>query len=86
MSFGDRQEFEEVKNRINSLSPLGGIAERPMSHGGISFDILCPETGNRKKQPKHLKKLEKRKKRSKKLTREQLEEKMKKVEEKRMVR
>jgi len=84
VSFGDRCEFEEVKNRINSLAPLGGITERPESRGGLAFDIiLCPETGNRKKRPSHLKNLEKRKKKSKKLTKEQLEEKMKNADEKR---
>jgi len=84
VSFGDRHEFEEVKNRINSLAPLGGITERPESRGGLAFDIiLCPETGNRKKRPSHLKKLEKRKRKSKKLTKEQLEEKMKNADEKR---
>ena len=87
VSFGDRKEFEEVKNRINSLAPLGGITERPESRGGLAFDIIiCPETGNRKKRPSHLKKLEKRKKKSKKLTKEQLEEKLKNAYEKRKVK
>jgi len=84
VSFGDREEYEQVKNRINSLAPLGGIIERPESRGGMAFDIvLCPETGNRKRRPHHLKSLEKRKKKSKKLTKEQLEEKMRHAEEKR---
>jgi len=85
VSFGDRDEYEEVKNRINSLAPFGGIRERPESRGGMAFDIdLCPETGNRKRRPNHLKSLEKRKKKSKKLTKEQLEEKLCRADKKRM--
>lgn len=51
----------------------------------MAFDVmLCPETGNIKKAPPNLPKLERRK-RGKKLTKEELEEKMRKATERRKV-
>ena len=84
VSFSERQE--EVRNRINALSPLGGVTERPQSRGGMAFDVmLCPETGNVKRRPQHLKKLEKRKRKSTRRTKEEIEEKLKNAEERRKV-
>ena len=84
VSFSEKQE--EVRNRINALSPLGGVPERPQSRGGIRFDImLCPETGNVKRRPQHLRKLDKRKKKSSRRTKEEIEEKLKNAEERRKV-
>jgi len=85
VSFSEKQE--EVRNRINALSPLGGVTERPQSRGGMAFDVmLCPETGNVKRRPQHLKKLEKRKRKSTRRTKEEIEEKLKNAEERRKER
>lgn len=84
VSFSEKQE--EVRNRINALSPMGGVTERPQSRGGMRFDVmLCPETGNVKRRPQHLKKLEKRKKRTRR-TKEEIEEKLKLAEDRRKER
>ncbi|EDO44523.1 predicted protein [Nematostella vectensis] len=78
------QQQEDVRNRVNCLSPLGGVIERPQSRGGLAFDvILCPETGNVKRRPQHLKKLERRGKKTKRRTKEEIENKMKLAEERR---
>ena len=64
---------------------MGGVTERPQSRGGMRFDVmLCPETGNVKRRPQHLKKLEKRKKRTRR-TKEEIEEKLKLAEDRRKV-
>lgn len=82
VSFSEKQE--EVRNRINSLAPVGGVTERPQSRGGMAFDVmLCPETGNVKRRPQHLKKLERRKKKSSRLTKEEIEEKLKHADKRR---
>lgn len=84
VSFSEKQE--EVRNRINSLSPMGGVTERPQSRGGISFDVmLCPETGNVKRRPQHLRKLEKRKKKSARRTKEEIDEKLRHADDRRKV-
>ena len=84
VSFSEKQE--EVRNRINALAPLGGVTERPQSRGGMAFDVmLCPETGNVKRRPQHLRKLEKRKKKSTRITKEEIEEKQRKAEDRRKV-
>lgn len=65
--------------------PVGGVTERPQSRGGMAFDVmLCPETGNVKRRPQHLKKLERRKKSSRR-TKEEIEEKLKNADERRKV-
>ena len=85
VSFSEKQE--EVRNRINALSPLGGVTERPQSRGGMAFDImLVPETGNVKRRPQHLRSLERRKKKGARRTKEEIEEKLKHAEERRRVR
>lgn len=82
VSFSEKQE--EVRNRINALSPLGGVTERPQSRGGMAFDImLVPETGNVKRRPQHLKTLERRKKKGARRTKEEIEEKLKHAEDRR---
>ncbi|XP_068678543.1 nucleolar protein 58-like [Montipora foliosa] len=82
VSFSEKQE--EVRNRINALAPMGGVTERPQSRGGMAFDImLCPETGNVKRRPQHLRKLEKRKKKSTRRTKEEIDEKLKHADERR---
>lgn len=82
VSFSEKQE--EVRNRINALSPLGGVTERPQSRGGMAFDImLVPETGNVKRRPQHLRSLERRKKKGARRTKEEIEEKLKHAEERR---
>lgn len=84
VSFSEKQE--EVRNRINSLAPVGGVTERPQSRGGMAFDVmLCPETGNIKRRPQHLKTLERRKKKSSRRTKEEIEEKLKNADERRKV-
>lgn len=84
VSFSDKQD--EVRIRINSLSPLGGVTERPQSRGGMAFDVmLCPETGNVKRKPTQLKKLEKRRRKTKRRTKEEIQEKLKRAEERRKV-
>lgn len=84
VSFSEKQE--EVRNRINSLAPVGGVTERLQSRGGMAFDVmLCPETGNVKRRPQHLKKLERRKKKSSRRTKEEIEEKLKNADERRKV-
>lgn len=51
----------------------------------MAFDVmLCPETGNVKRRPQHLKKLERRKKSSRR-TKEEIEEKLKNADERRKV-
>ena len=47
--------------------------------------MLCPETGNMKKKPQHLRKLEKRKKKSSRRTKEEIDEKLKNADERRKV-
>ena len=65
---------------------MGGVTERPQSRGGMAFDImLCPETGNVKRRPQHLRKLEKRKKKSTRRTKEEIDEKLKHADERRKV-
>jgi hypothetical protein len=74
------------ESSVPKLPPLGnnGLIERPKTRGGMAFDItFCPETGNMRKA--QLPKLERRKKK-KKLTKEELEEKMRKATERRQVR
>lgn len=52
----------------------------------MAFDVmLCPETGNVKRRPQHLKKLERRKKTSSRLTKEEIEEKLKHADKRRKV-
>lgn len=84
VSFSEKQE--EVRNRINALSPTGGVSERPQSRGGMVFDVmLYPETGNVKRRPQHLRKLERRKKKGARRTKEEIQEKLKNAEERRKV-
>ena len=84
VSFSEKQE--EIRNRINALAPIGGVTERPQSRGGMAFDVmLCPETGNVKRRPQHLRKLEKRKKKGTRRTKEEIDEKLKHAEERRKV-
>ncbi len=86
----ERRRLELQKKNSESsvpkLPPLpnSSLLERPKTRGGMAFDItFCPETGNLKKA--QLPKLERRKKK-KKLTKEELEEKMRKATERRQVR
>ena len=86
----ERRRLELQKKNSQSsvpkLPPLenNGLIERPKTRGGMAFDItFCPETGNMRKA--QLPKLERRKKK-KKLTKEELEEKMRKATERRQVR
>lgn len=52
----------------------------------MAFDVmLCPETGNVKRRPQHLRKLEKRKKKSTRRTKEEIEEKLKNADLRREV-
>ena len=52
----------------------------------MAFDVLlCPETGNVKRRPQHLKKLERRKKKSSRRTREEIDEKLKNADQRRKV-
>lgn len=82
VSFSEKQE--EIRNRINALAPVGGVTERPQSRGGMAFDVmLCPETGNVKRRPQHLRKLEKRKKKGTRRTKEEIDEKLKHAEKRR---
>ena len=84
VSFSEKQE--EIRNRINALAPVGGVTERPQSRGGMAFDVmLCPETGNVKRRPQHLRKLEKRKKKGTRRTKEEIDEKLKHAEKRRKV-
>lgn len=65
---------------------MGGVTERPQGRGGISFDVmLCPETGNVKRRPQHLRKLEKRKKKSGRRTKEEIDEKLRHADDRRKV-
>ena len=62
------------------------VTERPQSRGGMAFDVmLCPETGNVKRRPQHLRKLEKRKKKGTRRTKEEIDEKLKHAEKRRKV-
>ena len=81
-----RLEKENSESSIPKLPPLGdgSLLQRPKTRG-VAFDIkLCPETGNIKKTPANLPRLQKRK-RGKKLTKEELDEKMRRAEERRKV-
>lgn len=65
------------------------IVERPKTRSGnVAFDLFVdtPETGNMKKRPDLLPALESKRKRSKKIkTKEDIDRKMKEVEERRKV-
>ena len=85
----EKRRLELQKRNSESSVPKfppitnSGLVEQPKTRGGLAFDItFCPETGNMKKA--QLPKLERRKKR-KKLTKEELEEKMRKAAERRQV-
>lgn len=63
------------------------IVERPASRSGRAFDItFSPDTANKKKVPTQLARLERHRKQKHEFTREELEEKLRKAEERRQVR
>jgi len=79
-------ESRESNNSPTTTKPPLGIIERPMSRGGMAFDVmLYPNVGNVKNRPAKLESLEKRKKRSKRRTKEEIEHKMKQASERRKV-
>ena len=88
----DDQALELSDNNTNcpkeSTSDLN-IVSRPKSRfGNVAFDLMIdtPETGNMKKKPERLPAIERKKKRSKKVrTKEDIEKKMREVEERRKV-
>lgn len=80
----DDQALEDV-NDDNEFN----IVERPKTRlGNVAFDLFVdtPETGNMKKKPDLLPVLESKRKRSKKVkTKEEIDQKMREVEERRKV-
>lgn len=83
----EEKRFESETKTDNGEDPVlvdnNTLKQRSLTRGAIAFDIsFFPETGNKKKA--QLPKLKRRKKKT--LTKEQLEEKMRKATERRQVK
>lgn len=84
----DDQTLEQSDNNNikESNSDLNIVSKSRF--GNVAFDLIidAPETGNMKKRPERLPAIERKKKRSKKVkTKEEIEKKMREVEERRKV-